>query len=222
MAFKAVLFDLDGTLLDTLEDIADSANEALRTLGFPPHPVHAFKELIGGGVANLARRAVPAERGDPETLDRMAALFRQEYAGRWDKKTRPYPGVAELLDALGARGIPMAVLSNKPDQFTQLCVARLLSRWTFQAVLGERDGVPRKPDPTGAAEIARRLGFAPRQILYLGDTKIDMQTAVSAGMHPVGALWGFQSAAELTEHGARVLIDHPRQVLGILNGGPCP
>lgn len=218
MSYHAILFDLDGTLLDTLDDLADATNRALRTLGFPEHPVAAYKYFIGDGVENLVRRVLPADRCEPALMLRCATQMRQEYAQRWAVKTHPYPGVPELLDALCARGVPMAVLSNKPDEFTGLCVGQLLSRWRFDVVLGERPPVPKKPDPAGALEVASRLGLPPGQILYLGDTNTDMRTAVAAGMFPVGALWGFRTADELLAHGARVLVESPLEVLKILDG----
>jgi phosphoglycolate phosphatase len=216
MIYRAVLFDLDGTLLDTLDDLADATNQALRELGLPEHPVEAYKYFIGDGVENLVRRAVPADRCEPALVLQCAARMRQEYAQRWDQKTRPYPGVPELLDTLAARGLPMAVLSNKPDEFTKLCVAKLLPRWSFAAVVGQRAAVPKKPDPAGARKIAEQLGLAPAEILYLGDTNTDMRTAVSAGMYPVGALWGFRTAEELLAHGAQALLEKPSDLLRLL------
>ncbi len=217
MTFQAVLFDLDGTLLDTLEDLADSANAVLGQLGFPGHPLESFKYFVGDGVENLLRRALPADRGDAATVAQGAALMRTEYGHRWADKTHPYEGVSELLDALTARHTPMAVLSNKPDEFTRLCVARLLPRWRFADVVGARPSQPRKPDPGAAREIAGQLHLAPAQILYLGDTNTDMQTAVSAGMFPVGALWGFRTAEELTNSGAQRLVARPQDVLQIVD-----
>lgn len=214
MTFLAAIFDLDGTLLDTLEDLADSVNAVLGQLGFPGHPLQSFKYFVGDGVENLLRRALPAERCDAATVGQAVALMRAEYGRRWADKTRPYPGIPGLLDALTARGTPMAVLSNKPDEFTRLCVGRLLPRWQFATVVGARPGQPRKPDPTAALEIARQLQVAPSQILYLGDTNTDMRTAVAAGVFPVGVLWGFRTAEELTASGAKVLIAKPEELLG--------
>jgi phosphoglycolate phosphatase len=216
MAYAAVLFDLDGTLLDTLADLADSGNWALGQLGFAAHPTEAYKYFVGDGVENLVRRAVPAGKADTATVARGAALVREAYAQRWADKTRPYHGIPELLDALAARRVPMAVLSNKPDDFTHLCVERLLPRWPFAAIVGARASLARKPDPAGALHIAEQLGLAPAQVLYLGDTNTDMQTAVAAGMFPVGALWGFRAADELTANGAQRLIASPQELLGLL------
>lgn len=215
MPYRAVLFDLDGTLLDTLEDLAASGNWALRELGMPEHPRDAYKYFVGDGVENLARRAIPCERCDAATVGRCAELVREAYTKRWAETTRPYPGIPELLDALCARGTPMAVLSNKPDDFTRLCVEKLLPAWRFAAVVGALARVARKPDPAGALRIAEYLGVAPAEILYLGDTNTDMQTAVRANMFPVGALWGFRTAEELTASGARVLVRRPAEVLDL-------
>jgi len=213
MSFHAVLFDLDGTLLDTLDDLADSTNLALRRLGLPEQPVEAYKQFIGDGIDNLVRRAVPASRRDSATLAECVNLTREHYAARWAEKTRPYDGIPALLDALTTRGIRMAVFSNKPDEFTQLCVARLLAGWRFAVVLGAGPTLPKKPDPAGARLIAERLQLEPAEIVYVGDTATDMQTAVAAGMFPAGALWGFRTAEELLAHGARMLIQQPLDLL---------
>jgi phosphoglycolate phosphatase len=215
MKYQAVLFDLDGTLLDTLEDIADSANLVLRRFGFPEFAVEAYKYFIGDGMEVLARRVLPAERCDDAMIRRYADGMREEYDRHWAEKTRPYLGIPELLDALRDRGVAMAVLSNKPDRFTKLCVERLLGTWQFAAVLGQREGVPRKPDPAGALEIAARVGVSPARILYLGDTNTDMQTAIAARMFPIGALWGFRTAEELRANGAQALVHAPLEVLSL-------
>ena len=218
MNFRAVLFDLDGTLLDTLDDLADSANLALRRLGLPEHAAEAYKLFVGNGIENLVRRAVPENRRDAATLAECLKLTRENYAARWAEKTRPYEGVPQLLDALTARDMSMAVFSNKPEDFTRLCVERLLATWHFEIVLGATPALPKKPDPAGAHEIARHFQLPPAEVLYLGDTDTDMQTAVAAGMFPVGALWGFRDAKELTASGARVLIERPLDLLPLLDG----
>ena len=215
---QAILFDLDGTLLDTLADIAESTNSALRGLGLPEHPHAAYKRFVGDGVETLVRRVLPADRLDPTTIAACVTGMRSEYGRRWDATTRPYDGIPELLDGLTARGLPLAVLSNKPDEFTKLCVQRILPRWRFAVVLGQRANTPKKPDPAGALEICRLLNLKPSEFLYLGDTDTDMQTAVAAGMFPVGALWGFRPADELLAHGARALAEKPADVLAMLGG----
>ena len=210
---KAVLFDLDGTLLDTLRDIADACNAALVRHGFPPHPVDSYRYFVGDGVPVLVSRTVPAQQHTAETLTSVAAAYREEYQCRWNSTTDLYPGIADLLDQLTLRGIKMAVLSNKPDDFTRRCVAEFLPRWTFSMVLGASKAFPPKPDPTSARHIACTLDLPPNQIWYLGDTPTDMRTAVGAEMLPVGVLWGFRKAEELKAAGARQLISDPRNLL---------
>lgn len=217
-SFQSVLFDLDGTLLDTLDDLADAMNEALAVMGLPGCTVEQCKYFVGDGVRNFALRALPPDRRDEATLQRLLAVYRECYGRNWAVKTRPYAGVPEMLDGLAARGLPLAVLSNKPDDFTRLVVAKLLPRWTFAAVAGERPPAPRKPDPGAALEIANRIGVPPERFLYLGDTATDMRTAVAAGMFPVGALWGFRTAEELLAGGARVLVRQPAEVLKVVDG----
>jgi phosphoglycolate phosphatase len=214
---QGVLFDLDGTLLDTLEDIGRSANEVLVALGIPAHPIASYRTFVGEGVGTLFRRALPPGRGDDEELlGRCVAGFREAYGRGWDVATRPYPGIPELLDGLQARGMSMAVLSNKPHAFTVKCVTKLLPRWRFLAVMGERDGVPRKPDPGEAIRLAGVLRAEPGRIAYLGDTATDITTALRAGMIPVGVGWGFRPAQELTCAGAVRVLDHPVELLKLL------
>jgi len=216
MEYKAVLFDLDGTLLDTIQDLTDSMNRALGRFGFPRRSVEECKLFVGDGVDVFARRALPESHRDTETIAKLAAAVRTEYAGRWAEKTHPYDGIPELLDALTERGMKIAVLSNKPDDLTRLMVAELLPHWHFELVWGARPDLPKKPDPTGAIKIIERLAIEARQVLYLGDTNTDMKTASAAGMYAVGALWGFRTAEELTQNGAKNLIEHPTKLLELL------
>jgi len=216
MTYQAVLFDLDGTLLNTLEDLADSMNAAVGRLGFPPHPLEAYNYFVGDGIVNMARRALPENHRDDATTARCVDLMRQIYTEHWHDKTVPYPGIPELLDALAARGLRMAILSNKPHDFTVLCVEKLLPSWSFDTVQGVSETVPPKPDPTGARAVAARLGLPPGAFLYLGDTNTDMQTANASGMFAVGACWGFRPPEELRANGAQALIETPAQLLDLL------
>lgn len=213
---NAVLFDLDGTLLDTLQDIANACNTALARHGFPGHPVQAYKHFVGDGVAKLISRVVPIGRAEVTTLSRVAAAYREEYSRHWNLTTRPYEGIPELLDRLTQRGIPIAVLSNKPDDFTRRCVAEFLPDWKFEMVVGASKTFPPKPDPAAASHIAATLDFPPGAFAYLGDTATDMKTAASAGMLPVGVLWGFRSAEELRQAGAQHLLKRPSELLELL------
>ncbi|GAK55487.1 putative phosphoglycolate phosphatase, bacterial [Candidatus Vecturithrix granuli] len=216
MQYKAILFDLDGTLLDTLADLGNSMNRVLRSQGFPEHPLDAYRYFVGNGIRMLVTRTLPETVRDEKTLKRCLSLFLQEYDQHWKDETRPYDGVPEMLDALQTRGLKLAVFSNKPHDFTLLCVQELLSQWRFHAIAGQRETIPPKPDPGGALEIARTLNLSPSEFLYLGDTGTDMQTAVAAGMFPVGALWGFRPREELVEHGAQTLLEHPIDILELL------
>ncbi len=216
MAFTAVVFDLDGTLLDTLEDIARSSNAALGQLGFPPHETSAYRYFVGDGREALAARILPEGHRDEATVARVAAGIDREYSRHWADATRPYEGVPALLEALVDRGVKMAVLSNKPDDYTRLMVSRLLPHWQFGAVIGSRPSVPNKPDPAAALEVAARLHVPPSECLYVGDTDTDMKTARAAGMYPVGALWGFRTEDELLASGANALVSAPTGVLALL------
>jgi phosphoglycolate phosphatase len=214
MKYDAVLFDLDGTLLDTLEDLADAANGALQSRGFPTHPLDAYRYFVGDGVRKLMLRALPGKRAaDAVFVDEMVGEMRRRYSENWDNKTQPYAGVPELLDGLSQRGIPFCVVSNKPQDFTDLCVQRLLGDWTFGTIIGVSDAIPPKPDPTGARRAADVLGVPTERFLYLGDTNTDMKTAVAAAMFPVGAAWGFRPVEELQGNGARAIVQDPTDLL---------
>ena len=216
MKFEAVLFDLDGTLLDSIEDLTDSMNIVLNGFGFPGHDVEACKHFVGDGVETFALRALPENQRDEATVAQCAAEMRAEYRKRWSLKTRPYDGIPELLDDLTLRNLKLAVLSNKPEESTREMVAELLSKWRFYPVAGAQPSVPKKPDPTLAIEISQHLRVPADKFLYLGDTGTDMKTARGAGMFPVGALWGFRTAEELKDTGAKVLVAHPSEVLQFL------
>jgi phosphoglycolate phosphatase len=213
MPCRAVLFDLDGTLLDTLEDLAHAANAALSACGHPTHSVPAYRMLVGAGVRKLFERALPSGRVTPAEIERCAAVFREAYGKGWNIRTRPYDGIDDMLEQVAQRGLAMAVLSNKPDDFTQTCVREYFPDVPFALVLGEKPGVPPKPDPTGARHIVAVLGISPEEFLYLGDTSIDMETARLAGMRPVGALWGFRSQEELVAAGAEIVLEQPRDFI---------
>jgi len=216
MIYKAALFDLDGTLLDSLEDLADSANHALTEMGMPVHPVDAYRYFVGDGMMTLIERIVPDDRRNKKIILDTAEAFRRHYTNNWHVKTRPYAGIGEMLRGLVDAGLQLAILSNKPQDFTELCVERLLGDFSFDPVLGQREGIPKKPDPAGALEIAERLNIAPDQFLYLGDTSIDMLTAGRAGMCAVGVLWGFRTEQELLDSGADHLIQAPADLLELL------
>ena len=217
MQRKAILFDLDGTLLDTLEDLGDSMNAVLASRGLPTHPLASFRYFVGDGVGELVRRALPANQAADEKLVQACTEgMRQEYDKRWHDKTILYDGIASLLDALTGAGVKLTVLSNKPDPFVRVILRHYFAAWKFAAALGARPSVPRKPDPAAAIEISRLLEVSPADFLYLGDTNTDMQTATAAGMYAVGALWGFRTRKELEESGAAAVAAHPMEVMSLL------
>lgn len=203
----AVLFDLDGTLADSLGDIGGAMNEALADLALPTHSLEAYKAFVGEGIDALVQRALPA--GGEGRAGELLAVYRARYQARLTKDTRLYPGIAELLDQLTARQVKLAVLSNKRDDFTVELVRRLLPRWSFGCVRGERAGVPKKPDPTSALQIAAELGVAPGRCLFVGDTAIDIKTAAAAGMRAAGVTWGFRPVGELILAGAHHVVHAP-------------
>lgn len=207
---KAVLFDLDGTLTNTLQDIADAMNRALRLHGLPEWPVDAYRTLVGDGARVLAQRAVRDQQA-------LAQSVRAEYQAYYERHnlvaSRPYDGIPEMLRALQSAGVKLAVFSNKPHADTRNVVSHFFPDIRWAAVRGQVEGIPVKPDPAGALLVADALDVPPADILYLGDTGTDMRCAVNAGMLPVGALWGFRTREELLQCGARHIAECPGQVV---------
>jgi phosphoglycolate phosphatase len=211
-----VIFDLDGTLLDTIEDLGDSVNEVLRCREFPEHSYEDYREYIGDGMEMLIRRALPAgPASDPEMFAAVLGDYQAAYGRNWNNKSRPYEGILECLENLSSRGVKLAVLSNKPDHFTRLCVSELLPGNAFFEVCGDREGIARKPDPGGALAIAGELGVSAGRTLFAGDTDVDITTALRAGMIPVGVLWGFRGEDELRDAGALHLVNHPDEIVSL-------
>ena len=215
MKYQGVVFDLDGTLLNTLADLATAMNAALRSADLPAHPTEAYKMYIGGGLMNLIHRTAPSSVDDAALETRLVADMQAEYSKCWGDTTHPYDGVGQMLDTLTQRGVPMGVFSNKPHDFTMLCVTKLLGEWSFGVVRGVSDSTPRKPDPAGALDVAAGLGIEPARTLYVGDTGTDMVTGNNAGMYTVGVTWGFRGVEELRANGARQIITAPGQLLDL-------
>ena len=218
MGYRGIIFDLDGTLLDTLHDLADAMNSALAACGLPPRPsVDEHKYFIGDGVTNYILRAMPeGRRGHEDLIERIRSRFLAAYAAGWNNKTQRYDGVLELLSELARRGVRSAVLSNKPDDATRLSVEEFFGRERFDVVRGAREGSPLKPDPAGAIAVAERMGIHPHEFAYVGDTATDMKTAVAADMFAIGAAWGFRAEDELVSAGAQALAATPADVLKCL------
>jgi phosphoglycolate phosphatase len=218
MIFEAVLFDLDGTLINSLYDIGDAVNRVLSKKKYPTHAISAYRKFVGDGSRILIERALPKKYRKEKIIDACLNEYIEDYARNYNVKSKLYFSIPNLLDILKAKGFKLGILSNKADTITKNCAKTFLSKWDFDVVFGQRDSVPRKPDPQGALEVAKRLSIPPSHFLYLGDTAIDMKTAVSAGMFPVGVLWGFRSRKELQESGAGAIVDDPLDVLNLLQG----
>jgi len=214
--FDGVIFDLDGTLADTLEDLADAMDRVLSGEGLPAHGYAAYRRMIGHGIRQLVSDALPEDKRDDATIARCFERMMADYGEHSLVKTHPYDGVPELLSALGTRGVKLAVLSNKADAPTRRIVAALFPAGTFDAVAGAQPDVPLKPDPAGALRAAEGLGVAPGRIVYVGDSPTDVRTALAAGMTPVGVSWGFRTPGELVEAGASAVLDHPRELLALI------
>lgn len=216
MKYRAVIFDMDGTLLNTLKDLADSVNKGLEEMGYPTHDLASYRYFVGEGREIMARKTLPEDHRDQVTVDRLVSFINEEYDRRWVQNTRAYPGVPDLLDVLTDFQIKMAILSNKPHDFTEKMAAKLLSKWHFDYILGASDDSPRKPDPALALQIASLMKIEPSGFIFVGDSDIDMKTAGAAGMLAAGALWGFRTREELLAGGARELLEHPIDLLRLL------
>ena len=210
---KLAIFDLDGTLLDTLGDIAGACNHALTACGCPTHEVGEYKRFVGSGIMNLFRRALPEEQRTEEMVMRMRDAFVQYYDEHKDETTRPYPGIEDLLEKLSAKGIALAVASNKYQEATEELVVRYFGDYTFTSVLGQREGRPIKPDAGIILEaIASCEGVRPHEVIYCGDSDVDMQTGINAGVRTVGVTWGFRSREELAAYSPCLLADNPEEI----------
>ena len=216
MRYKGVIFDLDGTLVDSLDDIADSMNKVLRAHGFPVHATDRYREFVGRGMTNLVIRALPEDARDDTRITVCRDAMLVEYGANYLNKTRPYDGIIDMLTELTRLNIETAVFSNKVDHYTKKIMAELFSRCNFAVVLGSGPELPEKPDPKGVLAISSLLGVPPGDLVYVGDSDVDMQTARNAGTHPAGALWGFRTREELIANGAEFLLGHPMDLLAVV------
>ncbi len=210
---RAVFFDLDGTLLNTIADLAASMNEVLTQRGCPVHPVEDYRYFIGDGVRMLVIRALPPSLRTEEGVQETVQAFREVYARRWKETTRPYPGIEDLLQALVQQEIPLGVVSNKPHEPTLLCMQTFFSQVPFAVIQGMTQDLQPKPDPAGLLAALKFCGADPEHSLYVGDSGVDVQAARRAGLLAVGAEWGFRTREELLDHGAEFVVQHPLEVL---------
>ena len=201
MRYRVILFDLDGTLLDTLQDLGEAVNHALSLRGFPTHPTEAFRRKVGHGIRNLVTVSLPEEyRCDEPLIDACLSDFRAYYTAHIDSHTRPYPGMTELLGLLHAQGVKLAIASNKFQEGTEYLIGRFFPGIRFVAILGNRPGAPLKPDPEIVQEVLRRSGVSKDDALLVGDSPTDMKTAANGGIESVAGTWGYRTAEELAGH----------------------
>ena len=212
LRFKTIIFDLDGTLVDSLTDIANAANEVLGELGLPQHPQNKYRNYVGDGLLTLAARVLPEGAPDAQ-INTVADRFRTVYKDCWADNSRPYPGVLKMLETLNQIPLNLAVLSNKPEDFTQLFVHRFFPEKMFGQVMGHRPGVPKKPDPTAVFAISKYFDSKNRDCLMVGDSGVDMETGKNGGMTSLGVSWGFRSRQELIDSGADLVVDHPSELV---------
>ncbi len=214
---KAVIFDLDGTLLNTIEDIADSCNHVLNLLGHPPHPTQAYNYFVGHGIRSLVQSILPEAHRSKVEIDNGVALVSDHYNNNWKSKTRIYPGIVGLLKSLSHKNLPINILSNKNESMVQTMVCSFLPEFSFTNVWGAIDHAEKKPHPGRALAMAATLGIKPSDFMFIGDSKVDMQTAKNAGMISVGVTWGFRTRKELQEHEAQIIIDQPMEFWQAIN-----
>ena len=217
---KAVLFDLDGTLANSIEDLADSTEKALKKLGFAGHTLAEYKYFVGDGIPKLIERALPENKRDKETVNACLELFMADYRVHYHDKTKAYDGVREMLADLKKSGLKLAVISNKAQEMAEKVVKNLFGD-IFDFVAGKREGYKTKPDPALTLLVINSLGVSPAECILAGDSGMDMAAAVNAGALPVGVLWGFRTAEELQKNGAEYLFSAPAEItklIGKLNG----
>ncbi|MCI7396778.1 MAG: HAD-IA family hydrolase [Spirochaetia bacterium] len=213
---KAVIFDLDGTLLDTIQDLADSCNKTLEQLGMPPRTLEEVRSFVGNGIARLMEQAVPKGK-DNKDFEKSVELMKKNYSSNWHNKTKPYDGIMDLISALKERGIKIGINSNKPDpqvkELARLYFSEVVDETT---AVGEKEGFKRKPFPDLANEIIRIMGVEKEEVIYIGDSEVDVATARNAGIKCISVTWGFRSRKLLEENGAKIFADKPEEILNLI------
>lgn len=213
--YKGIIFDLDGTLLDTIDDLGDSMNEVLKTYNYPTFTSEEYKLKVGGGFKGLVLNSFP-EGTDSDIIEEATLLFSKIYDTRYLNKTKPYEGIDNILDELNKMGIKIGINSNKKDEYTNTLTIKFFNRIPFIAIYGERKGITNKPNPASVLEIIQLMNLKPEEVLYIGDTKVDIMTAKNADIHSVGVLWGFRNHEELSNYGATYIISDPKEILSII------
>ena len=216
---KTIIFDLDGTLIDSLEDIAVCMNQVLKELNLPTHEMNDYKYFVGGGISILVDNALNAlnEEISDELKEKVTENFKKIYDQKLHLKTKPYDGIYDLLDELVKLDCNIGILSNKPHEFTVEYANTLFSKYNISQVHGQKSDIPKKPNPIAAINIANSFNTPCEETYFVGDTMVDMQTAVNAKMIGIGVLWGFRDEEELMENGATFVVKHPLDILEIIN-----
>lgn len=217
MIIKMIIFDLDGTLVDTIEGIGFSMNKVLENHGFPIHSIEAYRAFVGNGLRNLTKTTLPKDNRNEETINKCYKEMLEVYSQFYSMGISLYPGIESLLDKLTEEGYTFAINTNKNQRITEYIVEKLLSKWRFIKIIGDEGGYPRKPDPTAALAIASQGGVEPNECMYVGDSEVDYKTAIEAGMESVLVLWGFRSREELIRLNPRTMIAKPNEIFNILN-----
>lgn len=215
MKFKGIIFDLDGTLVDSLHDISDAMNTVLESLNYPTHTYDTYQYFIGSGLRNLVSKALPASNNKEEQIEICFKMMIQEYRKICTSKTKPYDGIVELLENLTSQNIKLAVFSNKADELTKKIASEIFPNH-FDAAVGLSTEELKKPNPFEAIEISKKWNLKPEEILFVGDSDIDMKTAVNANMFPVGVSWGYRTEEELKSSGAKLVINNASELIEIL------
>ncbi len=214
---RGVIFDLDGTILNTIDDLSEMMDTMLTRFGYPTIPLDAHKRAIGYGARNYVKNALPSEAAkDEQIVEKCYQVFYELYQKNPNEKTMPYRGIPEMMQFLREQGIKMAILSNKPDVATQTLAKQWFAGCGLTCVYGERAGVPRKPDAGAALAVAEEMGLSPEDIVFVGDGETDIKTAMNAGMLPVGVLWGFRTEEQLREAGGKVFVNTPEELIELV------
>ncbi len=213
MSPKALVFDMDGTLLNTLEDLAEATNRTLNQHGYSTHPIDAYRHFVGSGARELIRRALPESARDDTTVEACLATFNAWYNEHWNVNTHLYDGISELLDLAVKENLKIAVLTNKPQAFALQCQDVFLNQWSIDVMQGQEPGLPLKPDAAISQRVTDALQVEPGEVWYFGDSDVDMKTAKNAGYYAIGVTWGFRSSQELADAGAEKLINHPNEII---------
>lgn len=208
---SSIIFDLDGTLLDTLGGLADATNYVMQEHNFPSHSKSAVKKFVGNGMRMLLQRAAPTDSSQ-SCIDSCCASFKKYYGENWKNGCCPYEGIDDMVVTLQKQSVPLAILSNKPHQFTKLFAEYFFEENTFEIIYGQRDGFDKKPQPGVALEIAKQLGMTTEYILFIGDSAEDIQTGKNAGMKTAAVTWGFREAEILLEQEPDILLNHPSEL----------